>query len=61
MGELQEPTGCFLKNMHKGTKHNQNVGKSVLNKWPKMTVKMIKLILKVTLVPAGAGLLLSQW
>eukprot|EP00957_Ditylum_brightwellii_P208803 15358988-Ditylum_brightwellii.AAC.1 len=35
MGELQEATGCFLKNMHKGAKHNQNMGKSVLAKWPK--------------------------
>ena len=42
MGELQEPTDCFLKNMHKGAKHNQNMGKSELNKWLMMAAKMIK-------------------
>eukprot|EP00957_Ditylum_brightwellii_P100818 7684353-Ditylum_brightwellii.AAC.1 len=42
LGELQEPTGCFLKNMHKGAKRIQNMGKSVLTKWPKMAAKMIK-------------------
>eukprot|EP00957_Ditylum_brightwellii_P108751 8296270-Ditylum_brightwellii.AAC.1 len=42
LGELQDPTGCFLKNMHKGAKRNQNMGKSVLAKWPKMVTKMIK-------------------
>eukprot|EP00957_Ditylum_brightwellii_P191824 14603322-Ditylum_brightwellii.AAC.1 len=33
LGELQEPTGRFLKNMHKGAKHNQNMGKSILVKY----------------------------
>eukprot|EP00957_Ditylum_brightwellii_P101975 7772567-Ditylum_brightwellii.AAC.1 len=42
LGGLQEPSGCFLKNMHKGVKRNQNMGKSVLTKWPKMVAKMIK-------------------
>eukprot|EP00957_Ditylum_brightwellii_P198036 15087871-Ditylum_brightwellii.AAC.1 len=28
LGEIQEPTGCLLKNMHKGAKHNQNMGAS---------------------------------
>eukprot|EP00957_Ditylum_brightwellii_P021923 1653710-Ditylum_brightwellii.AAC.1 len=28
LGKLQEPTGCFLKNMHKVVKRNQNMGKS---------------------------------
>eukprot|EP00957_Ditylum_brightwellii_P134863 10282182-Ditylum_brightwellii.AAC.1 len=43
LGELQEPTGHFLKNMHKGVKHSQNMGTSILAKWHKMTVKMIKI------------------
>eukprot|EP00957_Ditylum_brightwellii_P140433 10699741-Ditylum_brightwellii.AAC.1 len=28
LGKLQEPTGRLLKNMHKGAKHNQNMGAS---------------------------------
>eukprot|EP00957_Ditylum_brightwellii_P028964 2187912-Ditylum_brightwellii.AAC.1 len=28
--------------MHKGAKRNQNMGASVLAKWPKMAAKMIK-------------------
>eukprot|EP00957_Ditylum_brightwellii_P161732 12314254-Ditylum_brightwellii.AAC.1 len=39
----QEPTCRFLKNMHKGAKCNQNMGKSVLAKLPKMTAKIIKI------------------
>eukprot|EP00957_Ditylum_brightwellii_P072682 5523963-Ditylum_brightwellii.AAC.1 len=42
LGELQDPTGRFLKNVHKGAKHNQNMGKSVLAKWPKMAAELIK-------------------
>eukprot|EP00957_Ditylum_brightwellii_P118780 9059037-Ditylum_brightwellii.AAC.1 len=29
--------------MHKGKKCNQNMGESVLTKWPKMAAKMIKI------------------
>ena len=42
LGELQEPTGCLLKNVHKGAKHSQNMGASVLAKWPKIAAEMIK-------------------
>eukprot|EP00957_Ditylum_brightwellii_P106262 8106427-Ditylum_brightwellii.AAC.1 len=42
LGELQDPTGCLLKNVHKGEKCNQNMGASVLTKWPKMPAKIIK-------------------
>eukprot|EP00957_Ditylum_brightwellii_P184054 14020430-Ditylum_brightwellii.AAC.1 len=43
LGELQKPTGRFLKNMHKGAKRNQNMGESVLAKWPKMAAEMINI------------------
>eukprot|EP00957_Ditylum_brightwellii_P200543 15288866-Ditylum_brightwellii.AAC.1 len=43
LSELQEPTGCFLKNMYKGAKCKQNIGESVLTKWPKMVAEMIKI------------------
>eukprot|EP00957_Ditylum_brightwellii_P186728 14218701-Ditylum_brightwellii.AAC.1 len=42
LGELQELTGHLLKIMHKGAKRNTNMGASLLGKWPKMAVEMIK-------------------
>ena len=42
LGELQDPTGHFLKKIQKGAQCNQNMDKSVLTKWPKMAAEMIK-------------------